>query len=164
MKIWKLALSLLLGTALGEDTAVPILYRNALTEGRLENRIAECKDMPAASRKELYAWLESGAWRGGERAIPKWQIPGTFVFRRSGAKDCWVVSLVGNVRHIVVQSGTVGVNGMPLVNNDVRCVINEQIAKLLQAEIERYHPEGAKTIREIRDLMDPSKPFNPFQH
>jgi hypothetical protein len=130
------------------------LYVTKYSESdRLERKIADCKDMPSEQLAFIHQWLEDGAWKKSTVAMPKLRSPGSFVFRRQGTDQCWIVSLLENVRHLTVKAGIYDAEEVPKVDmNSFACVVDEKIARMLEKEIEKHHPEGRKMIEEFREL------------
>jgi hypothetical protein len=121
----------------------------------LEWPVTVCEKMPAADLKEVDAWLSSGEWLKGARAIPKIPVAGCFAFLQPGTEQFWVVWLVADARHIFVELGTAAGHGFITVQNgSLRCVENTRIGEILRRQVDVYYPAGVQRIEENYEVMD----------
>lgn len=161
MTIKFLKLAILYLIAISSVTAAPEAPRLFLTKyttqkstTRLEQFIATCRKMPVSHVEEIQKWLGTDEWKRGGTAIVMIRSAGSFVFRQPKKNWCWVIALQADVRHLIVQVGTVNSDGSITVEEDsLRTVENIRIAELLKRQIENYSPRGKKVIDEMSKLL-----------
>ena len=148
-----LFLLLAIANSLAGEPLIPALFHPRMRNDRYEQKIADCKKMSPEDIKDIHGWLKAGTWNEGQKAIPKVPEAGTFLFRETGTKRAWVISLLAATDALIVKEAVIGIGGFPISDfNSFKCVRHPRFAKLLELEVRRSFPEGSQRIDEEKDL------------
>lgn len=137
------------------EPLIPALFKTYYTSNRLEQKIGDCKNWPAQTVHAFHKWLESGAWKNGDSTIPTIRSVGSFVFRQTETNRAWVITLLADSSHLIVEEAKVDSRGVPKADPaSLRCLEHKKFAEILEAEIRRSYPEGAQRIDDEREFMN----------